>query len=95
MPSEKYIIELSDADRKALSNIVAKGSSFITTIVRANILLSSDLNVKQRMTVVQIADKYTTQLQLSFRTSEYLSIMSTSPYRMPDKGNCTKAVSRR
>lgn len=60
MPSVKYIIELTDDDRKTLSDIVAKGSSSAKTILRANILLASDRNAKQRMTVAQIADVYHT-----------------------------------
>ena len=60
MPSVKYIIELTDDDRKTLSDIVAKGSSSAKTILRANILLASDRNAKQRMTVAQIADMYHT-----------------------------------
>ncbi len=60
MPSVKYIIELTDDDRKTLSDTVAKGSSSAKTILRANILLASDRNAKQRMTVAQIADVYHT-----------------------------------
>lgn len=60
MPSVKYLIELTDADRKILKDIVAKGSSSAKTILRANILLASDRNAKQRMTVAQIADAYHT-----------------------------------
>jgi len=41
MPSVKYLIELTDADRKILKDIVAKGSSSTKTILRANILLGS------------------------------------------------------
>ena len=60
MPSIKYIIELTDADRKTLSDIISKGSSSARTILRANILLASDRNATQRMTVAQIADVYHT-----------------------------------
>ena len=60
MPSIKYIIELTDADRKTLSDIISKGSSSAKTILRANILLASDRNATQRMTVAQIADVYHT-----------------------------------
>ena len=44
MPSVKYIIELSDADRKTLQDIVTKGMSPAKAILRANILLASDRN---------------------------------------------------
>lgn len=60
MPSVKYIIELSDADRKILEDIVAKGSSPAKTILRANILLSSDRNNKKHKTVAEIAEDYHT-----------------------------------
>lgn len=60
MPSVKYLIELSDADRKTLKNIVAKGSSSAKSILRANILLASDRNAKKKMTVAQIADVFHT-----------------------------------
>lgn len=60
MPSVKYLIELSDSDRKALLDIVAKGSAPAKAILRANILLASDRNAKKHMTVAQIADAYHT-----------------------------------
>lgn len=42
MPTTKYIIELTEADRKCLTDIVKKGNSPARTIMRANILLASD-----------------------------------------------------
>ena len=60
MPSVKYVIELSDDDRKTLLDIVAKGASPAKTILRANILLASDRNNKKHMTVAEIADAYHT-----------------------------------
>ena len=60
MPSVKYIIELSDADRKTLQDIVAKGKSPAKAILRANILLASDRNNKKHMTVAEIANAYHT-----------------------------------
>lgn len=60
MPSVKYLIELSDAERKVLHDIVAKGKAPARTILRANILLASDRNTKQHMTVAQIAEVYHT-----------------------------------
>lgn len=60
MSAVKYIIELSDADRKTLHEIVTKGNAPARTVLRANILLASDRNAKQRMTVAQIADVYHT-----------------------------------
>ena len=60
MPSVKYVIKLSEADRKTLLDIVAKGSLPAKTILRANILLASDRNTGKRMTVAQIAELYHT-----------------------------------
>ena len=60
MPSIKYIIELSDADRKTLQDIVTKGKSPAKAILRANILLASDRNNKKHMTVAEIAETYHT-----------------------------------
>ncbi len=60
MPSVKYLIELSNKDRKALLDIVAKGKAPAKAILRANILLASDRNAKQHMTVAQIANAYHT-----------------------------------
>ena len=60
MPSVKYIIELSDSDRKALEDIITKGTSPAKAILRANILLASDRNNKKHMTVAEIAETYHT-----------------------------------
>ena len=60
MPSVKYIIELSDADRKALQDIISKGQSPAKTILRANILLASDRDNEVHMTVAEIAKAYHT-----------------------------------
>ncbi len=60
MPSVKYVIELTDADRKELKDIVAKGSSPAKTILRSNILLASDRNNNKHMTVAEIANAYHT-----------------------------------
>lgn len=60
MPSVKYIIELTDTDRKALLDTVAKGASPAKAILRANILLASDKNNKKHMTVAEIAEAYHT-----------------------------------
>lgn len=58
MPAVKYVIELSEADRKYLEDIVKKGVSSAKTILRANILLASDQNNKRHMTVAEIANVY-------------------------------------
>lgn len=56
----RYIIELTDTDRKTLLDTVAKGASPAKTILRANILLASDKNNKKHMTVAEIAEAYHT-----------------------------------
>ena len=53
MPSVKYLIELSDDDRRKLMDIVRKGSAPAKTILRANILLASDRNGKHPMTNIK------------------------------------------
>ena len=60
MPSVKYVIELSDIERRTLQDIVSKGKSSAKTILRANILLASDRNGKRYMTVAEIARAYDT-----------------------------------
>jgi len=60
MPSVKYTIELSEADRKTLQAIVTKGKSPAKAILRANILLASDKGNKKHLTVAEIANIYHT-----------------------------------
>ena len=60
MPSFKYVIELSTQDKEYLLDIVTKGTSPARTILRANILLSSDKNTDKYMTVAEIANAYHT-----------------------------------
>ncbi len=60
MPTVKYIIELSEAERKTLQDMISKGKSPAKAILRANILLASDRNNKKHMTVAEIAETYHT-----------------------------------
>jgi len=60
MPAVKYVIELSDAERNALHDIVAKGRSCARTILHANILLASERNSRKYMTVSEISEAYHT-----------------------------------
>ena len=60
MPTVKYIIELTENERKKLLEIVTKGSAPAKTILRANILLVSDRNNSKYMTVAEIAEVYHT-----------------------------------
>ena len=55
MPSVRYIIELSSSDRKILQDIVSKGTSPAKAILRANILLASDIPIA--VTEGKIGDK--------------------------------------
>lgn len=60
MPSTKYLIELTQTERKILTEIVTKGTAKARTILRANILLASDRNNSKNMTVAEIAAAYHT-----------------------------------
>ncbi|AHF10427.1 helix-turn-helix domain-containing protein [Dehalobacter restrictus] len=60
MPSVKYIIELTESDRKALTDLVTKGIAPAKLILRANILLASDRNSTKHMTVAEIAETFHT-----------------------------------
>lgn len=55
MPTIKYMIELTDHDRKKLKAIVNKGKSSARAIKRANILLASDRGGKRPMTVREVS----------------------------------------
>ena len=60
MPTIKYTIELSESERKQLTEIVTKGTPKAKTILRAKILLASDRNGKRYMTVAEITQAYHT-----------------------------------
>lgn len=60
MPAVKYLIELTDEERKKLLDIVSSGKAAARTILKANILLASDRNGKKPMTVQQTAETYHT-----------------------------------
>ena len=60
MPSNKYVIELSNQEKVRLMEIVKKGNSPARTILRANILLASDKQSDKYMTVSEIANAYRT-----------------------------------
>lgn len=64
MPSFKYVIELSAQDKEYLLDIVTKGTGPARTILRANILLSSDKNSDKYVTVAEIANVYILRPQL-------------------------------
>ena len=83
MPSVKYLNGLSDTDRETLKYIVANSSSSAKTILRANILLASDRNARQKMTVAQIADAYQTSPTTvqTVRTSYVSNGLEATVYR--------------
>ena len=60
MPTTKYIIELTETERRHLTDIVKKGNSSARTILRANILLASDRGNKNHMTVAEISSAFNT-----------------------------------
>ena len=60
MPSVKYVIELTDAEKERLIEIVTTGTASARTILRANVLLASDRHNKNYMTVAKIAEVYHT-----------------------------------
>ena len=60
MPSIKYVIELSAEEKAKLTEIVTKGNSPARTILRANILLTSDRQSEKYMTVSEISKAYHT-----------------------------------
>ena len=83
MPSVKYVIELTDSDRKTLKDIVAKGTSSAKSILRSNILLASDRNNKKHMTVAEIAEAYHTSPTTvqNIRTSYATKGLEATVYR--------------
>ena len=60
MPAVKYVIELTEAEKERLKEIVTTGTAPARTILRANVLLASDRNNKNYMTVAKIAEVYHT-----------------------------------
>lgn len=60
MPSVKYVIELTETEKEGLIEIVTTGTAPARTILRANVLLASDRNNKNYMTVAKIAKVYHT-----------------------------------
>jgi len=60
MPKKKYVIDLSDEERQQLRKIVKTGKSPAKVILRANIMLSSDVNSSKSMTVAETAKLFET-----------------------------------
>jgi hypothetical protein len=60
MPKKKYNIDLSNDERQQLRKIVKSGKSPARVILRANILLSSDINGSKSLTVTETAEMFET-----------------------------------
>lgn len=60
MPKKKYVIDLSDEERQLLLKIIKTGKSPAKVILRANIMLSSDVNSSKSMTVAETAKLFET-----------------------------------
>lgn len=56
MAKTKYVIALNDEQRQILQNIVDEGQESERTILRAKILLLSDLNVNEKLSVPKVAE---------------------------------------
>lgn len=55
MPTKKYVIALSDEEREKLHKIIKKGKAPARLILRANVLLSSDINATVPLTARETA----------------------------------------
>lgn len=60
MPKTKYVIALTDTERRELMKIIKNGTSPAKVIVRANILLASDASKGKPPTVAEVAGRYST-----------------------------------
>lgn len=60
MPKKKYAIDLSDKERQLLLKIIKTGKSPAKVILRANVLLSSDINSSKSLTVAETAKLFET-----------------------------------
>ena len=60
MPKKKYVIELTDQERRKLTKIIKTGTSPAKVINRANILLTSDSSRGKPLTVAETAERFST-----------------------------------
>lgn len=60
MPKKKYVIELTDSERRELMKTIKNGTSPAKVITRANILLASDALNGKPLTVVEVAARFNT-----------------------------------
>lgn len=60
MPNKKYIIDLSKKERQLLRKIIKTGKSSARVILRANILISSDINSSKSLTAAETVQLFET-----------------------------------
>lgn len=60
MPKKKYPIELTDKEHSILSKLIKNGSASAKTILRANVILSSDGSISKPLTVSKTAELFHT-----------------------------------
>ena len=60
MAKTKYVIDLSEEEREKLNMIIEEGRESDRTILRAKILLLSDLNVHEKRSIPKVAEKLNT-----------------------------------
>lgn len=56
MAKTKYVIALDDEQRRMLQNIIDEGKESERTILRARILLLSDTNVNEKLSIPKVAE---------------------------------------
>jgi len=62
MPKKKYVIELTNTERRVLMRTIKNGTSPAKVITRANILLASDASKGKPPTVAEVVKRYNTTL---------------------------------
>ena len=72
MAKTKYIISLTEEDRQLLSSIIEDGNESDRTVMRARILLMSDVNTAEKMSIPKLAEKLgTTHTTIQTVRTEY------------------------
>lgn len=72
MAKRVYTIELTDTERRQLEEVIARGEESARTILRANILLRSDIAYPVKYTVNELAEELeTTNTTVQTTRTEY------------------------
>ncbi|MCB5715056.1 COG3415 family protein [Lactonifactor longoviformis] len=72
MAKRVYTVKLTDTERRQLEEIVVKGEESVRTILRANILLHSDVAYPKKYTVNELAEELkTTNTTVQTTRTEY------------------------